>query len=110
METIHSLRQKKFKVRVLHFRFFKNFAQFPMAVYKSEIKKGVSAKGGKTRIDVTTPEGKTVSGESICSIEDTFSRKLGNNIALGRALKKLQNCICDTKSAEHINWENEGGK
>jgi hypothetical protein len=90
METIHSLRKKGFKVRVLHSRFFKNASHFLMRVSKDESFYGVLAKGGKTHIDLTTPEGKTVSGESVCSVEDTFSRRLGNKIALGRALKQLE--------------------
>ena len=48
------------------------------------------AKGGSTTIEVTTPDKtRTVFGKSVCSLEENFNRKLGNNIALGRAIKQL---------------------
>ena len=84
--TIRELRQQGYKVRVIHSR--------PIVEIKkiSGILKEVSAKGGITRIEITTPD-KTqdVSGEAVCSKEDNFNRKTGNFIALGRALKQLEN-------------------
>jgi hypothetical protein len=51
----------------------------------------VSARGGSTTIELTTPDKRyTVSGKSICSMEDNFNHKVGNSIALGRALKELE--------------------
>jgi hypothetical protein len=50
----------------------------------------LSGKGGQTRIDITTPEGITETGIAKCSQKDSFNRRLGNEIALGRALKALQ--------------------
>lgn len=49
------------------------------------------AKGGSTTIEITTPDRSvTVAGTSICSELDNFDRKLGNSIALGRAIAKLK--------------------
>jgi hypothetical protein len=77
MITIHQLRKNNYKVRVMHGRIKGSTGEiFP--------------KGGITVIELTTPDGsKTVSGKAECSEIDTFNRKLGNQIALGRAVKQL---------------------
>lgn len=50
----------------------------------------LSSKGGRTKIDVTTPDKYiTVSAIAECSLQDSFNRKLGNSIALGRVVAKL---------------------
>lgn len=42
-----------------------------------------------TTIYVTNLDGITARGQSICHVGDNYNRKLGNKIALGRALKNL---------------------
>lgn len=83
MNTIKELRQSGYKVRVLHSR---------NVVYQQKISGSVkvfSPKGGTTIIEITTPEGRNVIGCSKCSDKDSWNRKLGNSIALGRALAQL---------------------
>ena len=78
--SIKNLRQSGWKVRVLHQRNYFLRDRFNGA--SSE----VSAKGGITEIQLTSPDKKiNVSGKAICSEEDNFNRKIGNAIALGRA-------------------------
>ena len=95
METIYSLRRKGYKVRVVQFRNFKRRGDSEICSYtKNELDNSDNAftllsKGGLTHIDITTPLGETASGEAVCSIKDLYNRRLGNTIALGRALKKL---------------------
>jgi hypothetical protein len=83
--TIKDLRYAGYKVRVLHSR--------PTS-YQCKLDGKVpvvSAKGGTTVIEVTTPDGKkTVKGISECSNKDSWNRKVGNRIALGRALVQLE--------------------
>lgn len=82
--TIRDLRYAGYKVRVLHSR--------PMSYTckMSGQSPEVSAKGGTTVIEITTPDGKkTVTGKAECSIKDVWNRKLGNKIALNRALLQL---------------------
>ena len=83
--TIKDLRRQGYKVRVMHARHY---------VTKQKISGTVldlSARGGSTTIEVTTPDKKhDVIGKSVCSVEDNFNRKLGNSIALGRALQQLE--------------------
>lgn len=83
MKTIAQLRQTGYKVRVLHSR---------PVVYQQKLDGSIkvfSPKGGKTVIEVTTPDGVTVMGESKCSDKDSWNRRMGNQIALGRALIQL---------------------
>lgn len=84
-QTIASLRRSGHKVRVLHTRNYKKVQRI------SGVFEELSANGGLTRIEITTPFGEDVHGEAVCSQEDNWNRKLGNSIALGRALQKICN-------------------
>lgn len=76
--TIKTLRQSGYKVRVIHSRVY------------TKPEYNLQAKGGLTEIEITTPDhSQTVKGAAKCSDIDCFSRKVGNAIALGRALKML---------------------
>jgi hypothetical protein len=46
-------------------------------------------KGGTTIIEVTSPDGRNVIGASQCSEKESWNRKMGNQIALGRAMAQL---------------------
>lgn len=43
-----------------------------------------------TRITVTDPSGNTAEGRSVCHSKDIPNKKMGNRIALGRAMKNLR--------------------
>ena len=76
--TIKDLRQQGYKVKVLHFRRPQNLVDF-------------HARGGSTTIELITPDKMiTVTGKSICCLEDNYNRKVGADIALGRAIKELE--------------------
>ena len=81
--SIKQLRQSGWKIRVIHKRHYdtvdKIDGRYPV----------ISNFGGTTVIEVTSPEGLSASGTAICSIEDNFNRRVGNSIALGRALQNL---------------------
>lgn len=64
--TVENLRNHGYKVRVLHHR-------------KNE-------KGGKTVVQVKTPDGIELEGIAVCSKKENYNKKLGVSIALGRAL------------------------
>ena len=83
-KTIKQLRQTGYKVRVLHTRNY-DMKQRLGGEYRE-----LSNFGGYTKIEVTTPDQSiTVAGEAHCSTKDNFNRRVGNSIALGRALSKL---------------------
>jgi hypothetical protein len=81
--TVKQLRQSGYKVRVIHSRNFE-----PVKGMSSNSQR-LSAKGGATTIEITTPDGKNVSGIALCSKQDSYNKKLGAQIAIGRALSQL---------------------
>jgi biotin operon repressor len=83
--TIKQLRQKGYKVRVIHQRNYRTVQKMD-GVYKE-----ILSQGGSTTIEITTPDKQNdVSGKSVCSSEDNFNRRVGNAIALGRAIEQLK--------------------
>ncbi len=79
--TIHDLRKLGWKVRVIHGDITPdNDAEYDPKVI------GLATKF--TKIELRSPEGIEYSGIAYCSKQDNYNRKLGNKIALGRALKK----------------------
>ena len=99
MNTIYSLRKNGNKVRVIHYRnYLRKTDKEIFAFHRNEIDNRDNAfellpHGGSIKIEVTTPTGDTGKGEAVCSTKDNFNRKVGNSIALGRALKKLDSFI-----------------
>lgn len=79
-ETVESLRKKNYKVRVFHFR---NCADIPK--YANH-----NPKGGRTEVQVESPDGIVVVGEAKCSKKENYCKKVGVKIALGRAMKRLE--------------------
>ena len=80
MKTIKQLRQAGWKVRVMHERNFEIMHKI------SGLYRVLSNFGGRTHIQVTSPDGINVEGMAVCPDDVNFNRKLGNCIALGRAL------------------------
>jgi hypothetical protein len=86
--TIEKLRKAGFKVRVMHSRAYTQVMSPKMSRMCSDTV--LSSKGGYTKIEITTPDNAiTVAADATCSHKDSFNRKLGNSIALGRAVSKL---------------------
>jgi hypothetical protein len=82
--TIRQLRRSGFKVRVIH----KRLQTITKKISGDYLEN--SSRGGTTIIQITTPDKQTdVEGVAVCSIEDNYDRKVGNAIALGRALSDL---------------------
>lgn len=94
--SIQSLREQGNKVRVKHCRKYKSLpgeyltrGQYETAtniLQKSPYGKTVSPKGGMTVVQITTPEGEELEGIAVCSDRDSYNRKKGLAIALGRAI------------------------
>mgnify|MGYP006355039505 CR=1 FL=1 len=75
MTSVKQLRQSGYKVRVYHQREKKG--------------ENISPLGGATKVEITTPDGKDLVGEAICSKRDNYNKKVGAAIAIGRALKNV---------------------
>jgi hypothetical protein len=94
--TIKTLRQAGFKVRVLHSRPFKLIQKFDGTSTEYQ------PKGGKTTIQITSPDFVyEVEGISVCSDKDSWNRRMGNSIALGRAMDKLNEEIKNNNFTLH---------
>lgn len=76
MHTVESLRKLGWKVRVRHFR--------------REAKSEINPRGGKTIVEITLPDGRTLCGFARCSRKENFNKRLGVEIALGRAMKFVE--------------------
>lgn len=74
--TVQELRNKGYKVRVLHHRYCDG--------YYTRRGHGADAKGGATQIIIDSPTGENYQGLAICSEKDNYNKKLGVKIALGR--------------------------
>lgn len=60
--------------------------------YRDKDKMKPNEKGGKTICYIRDPNGNNIAvGEATCSMSDNFCYRIGREIALGRALKKLEN-------------------
>lgn len=79
--SIHEMRKNGWKVRVIH----GNVADLRKTLDNFDIISKTSSK--YTRIEITSPEKLHGIGESFCSHKDQYNRKIGNRIALARAIK-----------------------
>lgn len=52
--------------------------------------RSISPNGGRTEVEITTPNGETVTGEAICDFSDTYDRNTGIYFAAQRALAKTK--------------------
>ena len=82
--SIHDLRKLGWKVRVIHGEVDNTH---PLEFFCLANK--------FTKIELRSPDGIEYVGISYCSKKDNYNRKLGNKIALGRALKAA---ILETKT------------
>lgn len=78
--TVQDLRNRGFKVRVLHFR---DLVYKPRMSYLT-VNGTQSPKGGITKVIIDAPSGEHYEGEARCSKKDNYNKKLGVKIALGR--------------------------
>ncbi len=102
-KTIHELRKEGFKLRILHSRYYGLIsAEAPRLISNFEIREskhdlgqfwpfrvGVLGKGGRTEIDLLTPDGRQYKASTDCSKTDNFNRKRGIKICLGRIQKQM---------------------
>jgi hypothetical protein len=79
------------RVHVSHARHYSGFLVAMRELRKIRGSTGkVSPRGGWTEVRVLLPDGTLVRGTALCSEKDNFSKKIGRDIALGRALKQLE--------------------
>jgi hypothetical protein len=79
--SVKNLRREGWKVRVLHCRLYN--------VVNGEF--FAAAKGGNTRIELTTPSGEDFYGDAVCHPLENYNKKEGVRIALERAYELAKN-------------------
>ncbi len=89
---IYHLRKNGLKVRLRHFRYAAEPNQpFQLHMVNKQNRSRfaeILSFGGITEIDVTFTDGKTYTGESKCSLEDTYCKRVGAYLAFKRAAGK----------------------
>lgn len=102
MKTVAELRQEGFKVFVKHSRYYLETRRFlfektliygPLSKSEKEASgfgsENLFAKGGKTEVEIYKNGVLLGEGHAVCSLSDNFNRKIGLQIALGRAQEDL---------------------
>jgi hypothetical protein len=87
--TIHDLRRAGAKIRVVHYRRLRGDTENWHPVSSLKNKTNLSSKGGITEMQVTLPDGRDYSITAKCADVDSFNRKIGIKICLGRLSKVL---------------------
>lgn len=88
--TVSQLRKDGAKVRVAHKRYRFNHEMTEDLYFSNELTGPERhPKGGETIVQVSLSDGRNVEGIAKCSLHDSYNRKVGVSIALGRALKNL---------------------
>lgn len=84
--TVQQLRNKGYKVRVLHNRLYNGYHKWQVGSRpKTDGPIDPDTKGGSTHIIINSPTGSHYEGLAICSKVDNYDKKLGVKIALGRS-------------------------
>lgn len=87
--TVQELRNRGYKVRVLHNRLYNGYHKWQVgAVESARYNYGPidpDSKGGSTQVVIDSPDGKHFSGFAICSKKENYDKKMGVRIALGRS-------------------------
>lgn len=87
--TVQDLRNKGYKVRVLHNRLYNGYHKWQVGSRPTSGYMGgpidPDPKGGSTEIVIDSPDGQNFKGLAICSKKENYNKRMGVRIALGRS-------------------------
>jgi hypothetical protein len=86
-KTVAQLRRDNFRVKIHHFRDVRyDDGELVQNIPRMDIQNSnkIVAKGGKSEVFVTCPDGKHYKGVAHCNPKDSFNRKVSVKICLGR--------------------------
>ena len=87
--TVQELRNKGYKVRVLHNRLYNGYHKWQVGAVESAKYRyspiDPDPKGGSTQVVIDSPDGKHFQGLAICSKKENYDKRMGVRIALGRS-------------------------
>lgn len=102
-DQIQQLEEKGYRVKIFHYRYFDNGKGEPskevhsgvgMRRLKQDLNLGFYPRGGKTIVGIFRGGERSfeliAGGTANCSLRDNYSKKIGTQIALGRALKEMK--------------------
>ena len=87
--TVQELRNAGYKVKVLHNRLYGGYHKWQEGAleyarnYAATVEP--DTKGGSTQVIIDSPNGEHFQGLAICSKKETYNKKLGVRIAIGRS-------------------------
>lgn len=92
LPSIHQLRKSNYKCRIIHKRYYEGYGllskrEMEDVIFQKHCKSRISPKGGCTLIEITTSTGENFKSEAVCSQKDSFNRRIGLQICLGRISK-----------------------
>lgn len=87
--TVQELRNRGYKVRVLHNRLYHGYHKWQVGSRPTSGYAGShidpDPKGGSTEVVIDSPNGEHFQGLAICSKKENYNKKMGVRIALGRS-------------------------
>lgn len=89
-ELISELRQNGYRIYIFHERIRKN-RWVNVNCTTKVLQEVISPKGGSTVVELISPEGDKFIGIADCNNRDCYNKKRGLAIALGRAVKEMNN-------------------
>jgi len=89
--SVRELRENRFKVKVHHWRVSDSDGElYPKHMFGKGTGRSMRSKGGKTLVEITTPNQLTSGAEAVCSTEDCYCEAVGVAIAKSRVLRDLK--------------------
>lgn len=91
--SIQYIRKNIGKIRVTNYRLLKGDKNLHTIkeIRNNKLQDSIFSKGGKVTLELTTNNGCDLYAEAVCSKRDSFNRKVGISIAIGRLFKQLEN-------------------
>ena len=91
--NIHKLRKEGWKIHIEHLRKVvgrdREDGIIPLFARHEIPTETRDPRGGITVVEIISPNGFSAEGQADCSLKENFNHKKANNIAIGRAMKKL---------------------
>lgn len=91
-DTAQSQTVANYRIKLRHYRYSTDrFCLDEAWLLKAMNEDGINPRGGVTIAEIWDGKTLVARGEAYCSHKDNYSKKIGRNIAVGRAMKRLRN-------------------
>lgn len=93
MNTVKSLRQSGFKLRVMHQRIVDGQLVPLYLIRKNNWQDKINPRGGFTKIEATSKDGRNYDASAKCSSSDNFNKHTALSKSIGRLMAKIESNI-----------------